>query len=107
MKRQAERLIQTTIHSNSQTIVMGEVSDLTAPGTINIFWLIDSGVYFVEKPIILALFPETVLIDDPPICFHRGWFKDTTDTRLYTGMKIYTGGTGTKIHWAVMGRVKK
>lgn len=107
MKKQTERLIQTTIHSNPQIIIMGTVSD--SSGEVTIDWETSHSVVFAEKPIILAIYPDSVATSETaqPICYHHDWVIDGTDTRLYTGMIVYSEGAGTNIHWAVMGIVKK
>ena len=106
MKKQTERLIQTMIHSNPQIIIMGTVSD--ASGEVTIDWETSHSVVFAEMPIILAIYPDGITSGGAqPVCFHQEWITDGTDTRLYTGMKVYSEGAGTSIHWSVMGVVKK
>jgi hypothetical protein len=102
--KQTERLIITHQHSNPQIVILGTVGD--SAGVITI----DFGDYiFVGMPVILAIYPEGVATGKTaqPICYHQEWIIDGTDTRLYTGMKVFSNGLGTAIHWAVQGIVKK
>jgi len=102
---QSERLIQTYQHSNPQVVIMGTVAD--ASGVVTIDWLTSHSLVFVSKPIIISIYPEGVATGktSQPICYHQEWIQDANG--LYTGMKVYSTGLGTNIHWAVMGIVKK
>jgi hypothetical protein len=102
---QAERLIQTYQHSNPQKVIMGTVTD--ASGVVTIDWSTSHSLVFVSKPIIISIYPEGVATNQPyqPICYHQEWIQDVNG--LYTGMKVYSEGAGSNIHWAVMGIVKK
>jgi hypothetical protein len=103
-KFQTERLIQTAQHSNPQVVIMGTVAD--ASGEVTIDWLTSHHVVFITLPIILAIYPEGVPTSEPyqPVCYHQEWIKDG---ETYTGMKVFSNGLGTAIHWAVQGIVKK
>jgi hypothetical protein len=101
---QAERLIQTFQHSNPQVVIMGTVAD--ASGVVTIDWSTSHSLVFVSKPIILAIYPEGVTSGGAqPVCFHQEWVQDING--LYAGMKVFSEGAGTSIHWSVMGIVKK
>jgi len=112
---QTERLIQTFQHSNPQMVIGGTVADVS--GVVTIDWLTSHGVVFVSKPIILAIYPEGVATGktSQPICYHQEWIRKIYSNGewiidangLYTGMKVYSEGAGTDIHWAVQGIVKK
>jgi hypothetical protein len=100
-KFQTERLIETYQHSNPQKVIMGTVADASGEVTIDFGdWI------FVAMPIILAIYPEGVVTGEmaQPICYHQEWIKDG---ETYTGMKVFSNGLGTAIHWAVQGIVKK
>jgi hypothetical protein len=99
-----ERLITSYQHSNPQLVILGTVAD--GSGEVTIDWQTSHNVVFVTKPIILAIYPEGVATGatSQPICYHQEWIKDGEN---YTGMKVYSAGLGTNIHWAVMGIVKK
>jgi hypothetical protein len=103
--QQTERLIQTYQHSNPQMVIGGTVTD--ASGVVTIDWSTSHSLVFVSKPIILAIYPEGVATGktSQPICYHQEWIQDSNG--LYTGMKVYSEGLGTNIHWAVQGVVKK
>lgn len=105
MKRQIERLIQTATHSNPQIVITGTVAD--SSGVITIDWSTSHNVVFISMPVILAIYPDEVPTSGSvqPICYQQEWVQDSND--FYTGMKVYSGGTGTNIHWAVMGIAKK
>jgi len=104
MKKQAERLIQTAIHSNPQIVIMGTVAD--ASGDVSIDWETSHNVVFISKPIILSLYPDEVpnTETEQPICYHYQWIMDGD---FYKGMKVHSNGKGTNIHWAVQGIAKK
>jgi hypothetical protein len=103
--QQTERLIQTYQHSNPSQVIMGTVAD--ASGVVTIDWLTSHSLVFVSKPIIISIYPEGVATNQPyqPICYHQEWIQDTNG--LYTGMKVFSEGLGTNIHWSVQGVVKK
>jgi hypothetical protein len=105
MKRQFERLIQTSIHSNPKIIIAGTTSD--ASGVITIDWSTSHNLIFTSEPIILAIYPIGVATGKTtqPICYHQEWIKDADG--FYTGMKVYSEGVGTEIHWSVMGVAKR
>jgi len=99
-KFQTERLIGTYQHSNPQKVIMGTVANASGVVTIDFNWI------FVAMPIILAIYPDVVATGQTsqPICYHQEWITNGT---TYTGMKVYSNGLGTNIHWAVQGIVKK
>ena len=105
MKRQVERLIQTTIHSNPKIVIAGTIDD--ALGEITIDWSSSHNLVFVSAPIILSIYPVEVQSGktSQPICYHISWLQDSNG--FYTGMKLYSGGAGAKIHWVVMGVAKR
>lgn len=105
MKRQVERLIQTTIHSNPKIVISGTIED--APGEITIDWASSHNLVFISTPIILSIFPVGVESGktSQPICYHVSWIQD--EDGFYTGMKLYSEGAGTEIHWAVVGVARR
>jgi hypothetical protein len=113
--QQTERLIQTYQHSNPSQVIMGTVAD--ASGVVTIDWLTSHSLVFVSKPIIISIYPEGVATNQPyqPICYHQEWIRKIYSNGewiidangLYTGMKVFSEGLGTNIHWAVQGVVKK
>ena len=105
MKRQVERLIQTSIHSNPKIVIAGVVDD--ASGVVVVDWSTSHNLVFVSEPIVIAIYPIGVQTgrSSQPICYHQEWIQDTNG--FYTGMKVYSEGAGTEIHWAVMGVAKR
>lgn len=103
--KSSERLLITYRHSNPQTIISGYVVDLA--GEIIIDWKTYNNVVFVKIPLLLALYPDGVATGKTaqPICYHVAWIRDVNGA--YTGMKIYSSGSGSVIHWAVRGIVQR
>jgi hypothetical protein len=102
--KQTERLIITHQHSNPQVTIMGTTVDSAGVKTIDFGdWV------FVGKPILLSITVESVPTGETaqPICYHQEWIIDGTDSRIYTGMKVYSNGKGQAIHWAVQGIIRK
>lgn len=105
MKKQVERLIQTSLHSNPKIVISGSVTD--ASGVVTIDWYTDFGVVFVSEPVLLGLYPIGVSTGKTaqPICYHQEWIQNSSN--FYTGMKVYSEGAGTTIHYAVIGVAKR
>jgi len=105
MKKQVERLIQTSIHSNPKVVIAGTITD--ASGVIIIDWSTSHNLVFVSEPVILSISPIGVATGraSQPICYHQEWIQDSNN--FYTGMKVYSEGAGTEIHWAVMGVARR
>jgi len=105
MKKQVERLIQTSIHSNPKVVVAGTVTD--ASGVVTIDWSTSHNLVFVSEPIVISIYPIGVATGktSQPICYHQEWIQDSNN--FYTGMKVYSEGAGTEIHWAVMGVARR
>ena len=105
MKRQVERLIQTSIHSNPKVVIAGVVDD--ASGVVIIDWSTSHNLVFVSEPIVISIYPIGVQTGktSQPICYHQEWIQDSNG--FYTGMKLYSEGAGTEIHWAVMGVARR